>query len=49
MHIVIGNTKMDTKELVSNLQTLINTVKDKVDKVSIAASMSPGIKVAVEK
>lgn len=49
MHIVIGNTKMDTKELVSNLQTLINTIKDRADKISIAASMSPGIKVAIEK
>ncbi|MBT3249453.1 MAG: hypothetical protein HN846_03590 [Candidatus Pacebacteria bacterium] len=49
MHIMIGNTKMETKELVENLQTLITTLKDKIVRISLAATMSPGIKVAVEK
>ncbi len=49
MHIVIGNTKMKTKELVENLQTLMNTLKGKIDKISLAATMSPGVKVAIEK
>lgn len=49
MHVVIGNTGMETKELVENLQTLLTTLKDKVNKLSLAATMSPGIKVAVEK
>ena len=48
MHIVIGNTNMDTKELVENLQTLLTALKDKVSKISLAATMSPGIKVALE-
>jgi len=49
MHIVIGNTKMETKELVENLQTLMSTLRGKISKISLAATMSPGIKVAVEK
>jgi large subunit ribosomal protein L1 len=49
MHIVIGNTKMETKELVENLQTLMKTLKDKINRISLAATMSPSIKVAVEK
>lgn len=48
MHIVIGNTSLETKELVENLQTLMTTLKDKVSNISLAATMSPGIKVAVE-
>ena len=48
MHIVIGNTKMETKELVANLQALLVALKDKVIKLSLAATMSPGIKVVVE-
>ncbi len=49
MHIVIGNTEMDTKELVSNLQTLLTTIKGKVNKLSLNATMSPGVKVEIEK
>ena len=48
IHIVIGNTKMDTKNLVENLQSLLDVLKDKMIKVSLAATMSPGVKVAVE-
>jgi len=48
MHIVIGNTEMEIKELVENLQTLMTTLKDKISKISLAATMSPGIKMAVE-
>ena len=49
MHVVIGNTNMETKELVENLQTLLTALKDKVNKLSLAATMSPGIKVVLEK
>jgi len=43
MHIVIGNTEMEIKELVENLQTLMTTLKDKISKISLAATMSPGL------
>lgn len=48
MHIIIGNTSMETKELVENLQTLLTALKDKVIKVSLAATMSPGVKVSLD-
>jgi large subunit ribosomal protein L1 len=47
MHITIGKVSMDTKMLVENLQELLNSLTDKVLKASIAASMSPGVKVTV--
>jgi large subunit ribosomal protein L1 len=47
-HTVIGKTSMDTKELVENLQTLTTAFKGKLLKLSIAASMSPGVRVDVE-
>jgi large subunit ribosomal protein L1 len=49
MHVVIGNTSMETKELQENLQALINTLKGKIKAISLAATMSPGVKVALEK
>jgi large subunit ribosomal protein L1 len=45
IHIVIGKTDMPTKELTENLQAIIKTVNDKLKKLSIAATMSPGIKI----
>jgi large subunit ribosomal protein L1 len=47
MHIGIGKTSMDTKELVENLNALLKALKGSAIKVAIAASMSPSIKVAV--
>ncbi|HEX7017519.1 MAG TPA: 50S ribosomal protein L1 [Patescibacteria group bacterium] len=44
-HAVIGKTGMETKELVENLTALINAYKNKLVKLTIAASMSPGVKV----
>lgn len=49
MHVVIGNTDLETKALVENLQALTAVLKGKLEKLSLAATMSPGIKVAVEK
>ena len=45
IHLVIGKTDMTDKQLTDNLLSLIKAFKDKLVKVSIAASMSPGIKV----
>lgn len=47
MHLSIGKTDMDTKDLVENIKALMTTLKGKIVKLSIAASMSPGIKVNV--
>ncbi|MBD3250356.1 MAG: hypothetical protein GF381_02185 [Candidatus Pacebacteria bacterium] len=49
MHVVIGSTEMETKALLENLQTLINSVRNKLKKVTLAATMSPGVKVDFEK
>jgi large subunit ribosomal protein L1 len=48
IHVVIGNTKMETKQLLENLQALFDTIGDKLAKATLSASMSPGIKVAIK-
>jgi len=45
IHIVFGKTDMESKDLVENLQTLMKAFKDDLLKLSISASMSPGVKV----
>jgi len=45
MHITVGKVSMDTKDLVENMQALLTTLKGKVLKLSIAATMSPSVKV----
>ena len=47
MHLIIGKTDMETKDLVENIKALMTTLKGKIVKLSIAASMGPGIKVDV--
>lgn len=47
MHIGLGKTSMETKDLVENLQALLKALKGTALKVAIAASMSPSVKVAV--
>ena len=49
IHVAIGSTKMDTKELVENLQALAKAFANKIEKITISATMSPGIKVTIEK
>jgi large subunit ribosomal protein L1 len=48
MHVVIGKTDMDTKQLTENLQTLITAFKNKLRKVTLSATMSPGLRVEME-
>jgi large subunit ribosomal protein L1 len=48
MHLIIGKTNMDSAELVDNIQALLKALKGKIVKLSLAASMSPGIKVLIE-
>ncbi|MBU2543557.1 hypothetical protein KJ707_03265 [Patescibacteria group bacterium] len=48
LHIVIGSTTMDTKQLQENLLALIKAFKGKIVTVALAATMGPGVKVATE-
>lgn len=48
MHLVIGNVSMDTKQVVENIESLLKALKGKVLKLSISASMSPGVKVKID-
>lgn len=48
IHLTIGKLSQDTKELVENLQTLMNSFKGELLKLSISGSMSPGLKVSLE-
>lgn len=45
IHVTVGNTEMETKAIVENIQTLTKAFKGKLLKLSLAASMSPGVKV----
>jgi len=45
MHVVIGNTELETKQLQENLQALVTALKGKISRVSLAATMSPSVKV----
>jgi ribosomal protein L1 len=45
MHVVIGNAETETKKLVENLQALAEALSTKLNKITLAATMSPGVKV----
>jgi len=45
MHVNLGKVSMGTKELVENLNTLNDALKGRMVRLSVAASMSPSIKV----
>jgi large subunit ribosomal protein L1 len=47
MHIMLGKVSMETKDLVENMNALLEALKNKVVKMSIAATMSPSVKVDV--
>jgi len=48
MHVVIGKTSMETKDLVDNLNTLVIALKGKAVRLCLSATMSPSVKVIVE-
>lgn len=48
IHLVIGKTDMETKQLAENLQVLTQAFNQTLVKVTIAATMSPGVKVMIE-
>lgn len=47
MHLTIGKTDMSSADLVENVEALLKALKGKVVKLSLSASMSPGIKVLI--
>ncbi len=47
IHISIGKTDMESKDLVENLNALLLSLKGRLLKASISASMSPSVKVQV--
>lgn len=47
IHVTIGKTSMETKDLVENIQALLKAFKGKMVKMSLAASMSPGVRVEI--
>lgn len=48
IHVSIGKVSMSDEALIANLETLIKVLGGKVQKLSIASTMSPGIKVLLE-
>lgn len=48
MHVSLGKTSMETQQLLENLTALTTALKGKIVKLSLSASMSPSVKVAVE-
>lgn len=49
MHIGVGKISMKTADLAENIEALLNALKGKVNKLTISATMSPGVKVEIEK
>lgn len=45
MHVSIGKVSMDTKQLVENTQALIEALGAKAVRMTLSASMSPGVRV----
>lgn len=48
LHTVIGKVDMEAKDLTQNLEAALKALRGRATKISISASMSPGIKVAIE-
>lgn len=47
MHITIGKVSMETQALVENLSTIIKALENRIVRLTVSASMSPGIKIKV--
>lgn len=48
LHVSLGKASMETKEMIENLQALLDSLKGKVVHVTLAPTMGPGVKVEVE-
>jgi len=49
IHIGVGKVSMKAEELVANIQALLDSLTGKVEKLALSATMSPSVKVIVEK
>lgn len=47
MHITLGKVSTDTQKLVENLNALIVALENKIIRLTISATMSPGVKVKI--
>ncbi len=47
MHITLGKTDMDTQVLVENLTSLMTALTGRMIRVTVSATMSPGIKIQI--
>jgi large subunit ribosomal protein L1 len=48
IQVPIGQTSMETKDLIENLQALLNALKDKIVQITLSPTMGPGVKVDLE-
>lgn len=49
MHVGVGKVSMETTALVENIQAMLDALQGKVLKLTLSATMSPGVKVIIEK
>lgn len=49
MHVGVGKVSMETAQLVANIQALLDALQGKVLKLTLSATMSPAVKVVIEK
>ncbi len=49
LHVTLGKTDLDTQKLVENLEAIMKVTADKTVKIAISATMSPSVKVALNK
>lgn len=47
-HVVIGNSKMSSQELTTNLESLLSTLKFKLVRVHLSSTMSPSVRVKID-
>ncbi len=49
MHVGVGKVSMETAKLAENVQALLDALQGKVVKLTLSATMSPSVKVIIEK
>jgi large subunit ribosomal protein L1 len=48
MHITLGKLSMEAKDLTENLEAVLKALRGRIEKINLAATMSPSVKVLVE-
>lgn len=48
MHVTIGKTSLENDKLTENIVAVLKALKGKAEKLSLSATMSPGVKVNIE-